>query len=121
MFPTLVTRASVPRTDEAPVSYGPETDPASVGADREELEAAWKAVTRLYASGLERQNQCSRSGVGPNRVLDAKIRCKFRFKCFDKRSNRKFTSFDESPEVSEIRLHISKLFVQIGVFDRCDG
>ncbi|MFP6610311.1 MAG: serine hydrolase domain-containing protein [Deltaproteobacteria bacterium] len=52
MFPTLVTRASVPRTDEAPVSYGPETDPASVGADREELEAAWKAVTRLYASGI---------------------------------------------------------------------
>ncbi len=52
--PGLVTRAPVPRDLEAvtTVDREGETDPTEVGADARALEGVWRAVERLYRSGM---------------------------------------------------------------------
>jgi len=52
-LPSLITRAHVPRSVESVTSYGePEVEPLDVGADSDAVERAWRAVERLYRSGI---------------------------------------------------------------------
>ncbi|HAC79223.1 MAG TPA: hydrolase [Deltaproteobacteria bacterium] len=50
----LYTRCPIKAPVEAVTSIRPDTeiDPGEVGADADELNAAWHAITRLYASGM---------------------------------------------------------------------
>ena len=52
LIPPLITRAPVPPSIESVTSVGSEVDPADVGADPGEIEAAWSAAEHLYRSGI---------------------------------------------------------------------
>ena len=52
LIPTIITRASVPRSVEDVTTVGEEIDPAEVGADRAGIESVWDAACNVYRSGI---------------------------------------------------------------------
>jgi CubicO group peptidase (beta-lactamase class C family) len=52
LFPSIMTRASVPHDVEDVTTVGEEIDPAEVGADRAGIESVWDAACNLYRSGI---------------------------------------------------------------------